>query len=108
VLEAAGCERNDSERWVCRNADFGGATLSACDLSLAFFEGADLSGVDLAGANLTGAVLVFSGLTGADLSGADLTGVSWRRTICPDGTNCDNVGGTCCHNLNGAVPAAGC
>ena len=108
VLTAAGCGRNESGHWICINAEFGGASLSSCDLSHAFFERADLSGVDLSGANLTSAVLFASVTTGADFSRADLRAVTWRAATCPDGRNADNLGGTCCENLNGAVPAAGC
>jgi uncharacterized protein YjbI with pentapeptide repeats len=82
--------------------------LAGCDLFLAQFHSVDLSGVNLSGANLTGALFFDSVLTGADLNGADLTGVRWRAAICPDGTNADDAGGSCCRNLNGAVPAAGC
>ena len=108
VLREAGCEQNTSGHWSCRNADIGGASLSRCNLSYAFFESSDLSGVDLSGANLTSAILFASVLTGADFSRADLSGVTWRAATCPDGSNANDVGGTCCNNLNGAVPAAGC
>ena len=98
VLTAAGCGRNESGHWICPNAEFGGASLSSCDLSHAFFERADL----------TSAVLFSSVLTGADFSRADLSGVTWRAATCPDGRNAGNLGGTGCENLNGAEPAAGC
>ena len=63
----------------------------------------DLSGVDLSGANLKGA-----NLEGANLENANLTWVSWFRTTCPDGTNSNDSGDTCCENLNDAVPSTGC
>jgi hypothetical protein len=37
--------------------------------------------------------------TGANLSAATFTGVTWRNTICPDGTNSDANGNTCVGSL---------
>ena len=131
TLEAAGCAY--SGVWECpigddlagkdlHGCDLRGATLSD-DLARTNLSGADLTdatlqGFLLIGANLSGAVLVNANLGGADvtradLSGADLTGavltggVVWSNTTCPDDTNSDANGGTCCGHLNGAVPA-GC
>jgi uncharacterized protein YjbI with pentapeptide repeats len=59
---------------------------------------ANLNGADLTGANLTG-----TNLTDADLSGATLTAVTWNNTTCPDGTNSNNDGGTCVHDLSGII-----
>jgi uncharacterized protein YjbI with pentapeptide repeats len=48
---------------------------------------------------LSGANLFDANLSGADLTGATLTGVIWAHTICPDGTNSDDNGGTCVGHL---------
>jgi uncharacterized protein YjbI with pentapeptide repeats len=60
------------------------------------------------GANLTNANFTRANLDGIDLTGAILTGVTWNDTICPDGTNSDNDGGTCLSNLGWADPIEGC
>jgi Pentapeptide repeats (8 copies) len=85
--------------------DLQGANLSAANLFRANLSGvnmadANLSGVNLQEANLSGARMAFANLSGArmgfaNLSGANLGGVTWSDTICPDGTNSDNNGGTC-------------
>ena len=54
---------------------------------------------DLNGANLRGANFTDANLAGAQMSeswlfdNGDL--VIWNNTICPDGTNSDDNGGTC-------------
>lgn len=65
-----------------------GANLVDAELRFANLSGADLSGADLSNADLND----------ADLSGADLAAVVWSDTICPDGTDSDNDGGTCADN----------
>jgi hypothetical protein len=67
---------------------------------VAVLRGADLAGSDLRDAMLVNADLRDSDLRDADLTGSDLegartSGVTWGNTICPDGTNSDDVGGTC-------------
>ena len=59
------------------------ANLRNADLTQASFYFVELTG-DLSGANLTGATFVSSAV-----------GVTWNNTICPDGSNSDNNGGTC-------------
>ena len=108
VLTAAGCTLGDDGLWQCQGADLRGANLGGCDLAVALLDSADLSGADLTDANLNAAVAGHANFTGADLNGADLTSVLWFDTICPDGTNSDDHGSTCCGHLNGAVPKAGC
>jgi Pentapeptide repeats (8 copies) len=54
-----------------------------------------VAGADLAGANLTEA-----DLGQAILAGAKTGGVTWSSTICPDGTNSDNVNGSCSGHLS--------
>jgi hypothetical protein len=100
---------------LCPRCDFYGATLAEKNLSGAYLAGAymyyadltntDLSGADLSGAFLYGAVLVNTNFVGANLAGADFTsadlsGCIWGSTICPDGTNTDENGGSCMNHLN--------
>jgi uncharacterized protein YjbI with pentapeptide repeats len=61
------------------------ANLSHTNFTRANFHNADVDGANLTGANLTRAAFL----------GASLNGVLWSDTICPDGTNSDNDGGTC-------------
>ena len=68
----------------------------------------DLSGAHLTNANLSGANLTLANLTLANLTLADLKDAIWMGTSCPDATNSDANGGTCCGHFNGAVPSAGC
>jgi hypothetical protein len=86
------------------NANLSGANLSGANLSGANLSGANLSGANLKGANLSNADLTNANLTGANmagavLSGATLNGVTWLNTLCPDGTNSNNDGGTCVGHL---------
>jgi ABC-type phosphate transport system substrate-binding protein len=76
-------------------ADLSGADLSAANLNRADLAGAHLNGASLSGANLNRADLSGADLSGASLAGANLNDVTWSGTICPDGTNSDNDGGTC-------------
>lgn len=71
-----------------------GANLSGVDLT-----GVNLRNVDLSGAILEGADLTGADLQGADLEEADLSDVVWSGTTCPDGSNSDNVGGSCENHL---------
>jgi uncharacterized protein YjbI with pentapeptide repeats len=49
-------------------------------------------------AYLTGADLTEADLNGATMTGANVTSVTWSNTVCPDGTNSNNDGGTCVNN----------
>jgi Pentapeptide repeats (8 copies) len=72
------------QRASLRDATLVGARLAGASLAGAHLERASLVGADLTGADLSNAVL-----TGADLRGAKLEKVTWKNTICPDGTNSD-------------------
>jgi hypothetical protein len=81
--------------WAANPAEKGPASFRNADLT-----GADLSGAFLGYADFTGADLTDADLRGANLTGAKLTDVTWDSTVCPDGTNSDDVGksgegGTC-------------
>jgi hypothetical protein len=120
VLKSAGCQINTfpEQRWECPSgANLEEAQLFGCDLTSALLEGTNLRrallreavlrGAFLTGADLTGANLSEAKLQGAFMDNADLSGVIWDGTTCPDGTNSDDHGLTCCGHLNG-TPRAGC
>ena len=67
----------------------------------AWLFGVNLSLSDLSGANLSSANLGY-----ANLGGANLSGVTWSSTNCPDYTNSDANGGTCCGHHYGDPPAS--
>jgi hypothetical protein len=83
------------------NARLGDAILNNAHLQGAHMQGAQFPGASLAGANLTNA-----NLTGGFLGGAAVIGVQWGNTICPDGTNSNNDGGTCLGHLVPGAPQA--
>jgi hypothetical protein len=72
----------------------------AADLTNARLVGVDLRDADLANAKLDHADLTGADLTGADLTDASLQDVTWRHTVCPDGTNSDADGATCAGHLS--------
>ena len=90
-----------SRAFNLQNADLSNLDLAGADLSGdVSFGGANFSGTDLEGANLTDTDVEGDNFTDADLLGAAFTPPSldlttWSNTICPDGTNSDNDGGTC-------------
>ncbi len=120
------------------NAKLHDADLNGARLIEANLNGADLSGTNLRSANLRHAKLINANLTGANLTNAkmhdvnltkatlkgtnlegavmnysklayaDLTDVTWDDTTCPDDTNSDTNGGSCCGHFNGKGPSAGC
>jgi len=87
-------------------ADLAGARLGFADLSSSSLIDADLQHANLLGANLAGADLAGANLDGTILDRARFTGVTgepfvhFHHTICPDGTNSDNDGGTCVGHTN--------
>ncbi len=88
------------------HANLGDANLLGTNLSKT-----NLTGADLSNANATAAALGQSNLTDADLTDADLTNagvgqIHWDNTTCPDGTNSDANGGTCCGHFG--VQVSGC
>jgi uncharacterized protein YjbI with pentapeptide repeats len=83
-----------------------GANLTSADLDGAAIDNADLAGAALYLATFAGASFADSNLRLAYLDGDNLTGVTWTDTICPDGSNSDNDGGTCAGNIDDLPPAA--
>jgi hypothetical protein len=81
------------------NVNFAGANFAGLELAGDDFTGADLAGTDFAGADLTGVSFHNADLAGADVTGANLILATWFDTTCPDGTNSNNDGQTCLHNL---------
>jgi hypothetical protein len=76
-------------------ANLTNGTFTSANFTLASLAGANLTNGRFKGANLTDANLANANLRQANLNGVTLTGVAWSNTICPDGTNSNNDGGTC-------------
>jgi uncharacterized protein YjbI with pentapeptide repeats len=100
----------DLRRADLRCADFAGATVEAAqfddvDASGSVFAGAVINesrfaGTALFGADFTGAVVTrvqfeHSNLIGADIVDTEFVDTRWLDTICPNGVNSDDAGGTC-------------
>jgi uncharacterized protein YjbI with pentapeptide repeats len=106
----------DKRRIDMRGPAVGGSEMTALlvnsDLRGTDFTGAYLLGVPMGGANVEGANFTNASLRFSDLTGANI--VTWQQaqdyahlglqetifdnTTCPDGTNSDDVGGTCANN----------
>jgi len=94
-------------------ADLTGANLSAASLTHANLSNATLTNANLAetdsrAVNLTSGDLTGANLSYAFLSEAKLAGVIWSNTTCPDGSNSDANGGTCCGHVNHVALYDGC
>jgi outer membrane protein assembly factor BamB len=86
-----------------------GANAQGANLTGAYLDHANLSGANLSmaslqrawlvNANLSNTKLSMANLTGAKTTGANFTGATWSKTVCPDGTNSSNDGGTCIGHL---------
>jgi hypothetical protein len=99
------CPRCDFYDLSLADKDLSGAYLAGAymyyvDLTATNLSGADLSGAYLYGATVTDTNFVNANLIGADFTGAVLSGCIWGSTICPDGTNTDDNGGSCMNHLN--------
>ena len=81
------------------NGDLQGVDFSYTDFSGVDIIGTSLQGVDFRSAFLRNVDFVDSDLNGADLTDLSHQGVTWANTICPDGTNSDDNGGTCWNNI---------
>ncbi len=82
-----------------QSANLTGTYLDHASLSGANLTQASLQGAWLANADLSNAKLSFANLSGAKTTGANFSGASWSKTVCPDGTNSSNDGGTCIGHL---------
>lgn len=82
-----------------QGANLTGTYLDHANLSGANLTQASLQRAWLVNANLSNTKLSFANLSGAKTTGASFTGASWGKTICPDGTNSSNDGGTCVGHL---------
>jgi hypothetical protein len=76
-----------------------GASLRNVDLSGSDLTSANLQNLDLSGSNLEGTDLTGADLRGANFEGANLLNVIWSNTLCPDGVNSEEAGGTCVNHL---------
>ena len=79
--------------------DFSGANFSDGHIGESSFYDTNLQGTDFTGAMLEDVDFIGSDLSGADLSVLSHNGVTWTATICPDGTNSEENGGTCWNNI---------
>lgn len=82
------------------SSNFTSANLTGGNFSRANFTGSNFTNAILTGANVSNANFTNVNLTGANLKGASfhgttITGATWSNTICPNGTNSNNDGGTC-------------
>lgn len=59
------------------------------------FRGTSLFGTSFAGATISRGQFSDANLIGADLSDAVIDDARWQNTICPNGVNSDQAGGTC-------------
>lgn len=110
-----------------REANLTGANLDGADAQAAYFYQANLTQAALTQIDARGARFDYSNLTGAVISGApgisnpfkdaifqyaittgaDVSAVAWGpNTICPDGTNSDNNGGSCIGHGFAGTPLA--
>jgi hypothetical protein len=90
-LSGADLSNSNPKARLPLSANFTRASLTNANLSNSNFRGATFTGADLSGADLTNSSLL--GTTG--LQTATLTNVIWSNTVCPDGSNSDQDGGTC-------------
>jgi len=98
---------HDLTNTTLTNADLDKANLTNADLSAASLDSANLTDADLQDATLGITDFSDANLTDASLAGATypgmytptFTGTTWSNTICPDGTNSNDDGGTCVNNL---------
>lgn len=91
-----------------KNTTFDNAIIQ--ELSIVWIDVAGLGIPSGAAALLTGASFKsvsldevsfsFVDLTGADFTGASLASVTWADAICPDGTEANSIGATCCGALD--------
>jgi hypothetical protein len=69
------------------------------DLRGANLRGAVLNDVELRGAKLDGMKIENADLRGTDLGEASIEETKWLNTVCPDGVDSRNAGGTCAGHL---------
>mgnify|MGYP001814319495 FL=1 len=106
-VDWSGCDKTGLSMW---GPNVGGAVtevLVNADLRFGNFTLANIIGVEM-GANLEGAVFKNASLAYSNLEGANIiapndinngkTPTVFINTTCPDGTNSDDVGGTCANN----------
>jgi uncharacterized protein YjbI with pentapeptide repeats len=92
--------RGDFSYSMFRRADLTGATFYGGTAIGAVFHNADLTGASLSYADLTDADFTNANLTDVEASGSPImAGATWSNTICRDGTNSDDNGGTCCGHM---------
>jgi Pentapeptide repeats (8 copies)/Fibronectin type III domain len=80
-------------------ADFSDATMVGTTLDTMYLYTVSFVGANLTDADLSDSTMIFDSFANANLTGANLAGQitfpTWSNTICPDGVNSDDAGGTC-------------
>jgi outer membrane protein OmpA-like peptidoglycan-associated protein len=75
--------------------DASGASFAGADLSEPLFERTSLFGASFAGAVINRGQFRNANLIGADITTTEFVDTRWGNTICPNGVNSDDAGGTC-------------
>lgn len=91
---------SNMQNGIFNGTNFTGSSLAGnnapnASLQNANFTNANLSGATFQGSNFTGANFTGANLKGANFKSAIVTNVIWSNTVCPDGTNSNNDGGSC-------------
>ena len=91
---------SNMQNGVFNGTNFTGSSLAGNNAPNASFQNANFTNANLSGstfqsANFTGANFTGANLKGANFKSAIMTNVTWSNTVCPDGTNSNNDGGTC-------------
>ncbi|MFV2001271.1 MAG: pentapeptide repeat-containing protein [Acidimicrobiia bacterium] len=110
VLDESDFRRADLRCASFEDAEITNADFTDADASAAIFDGATLTdpvfdsvslfGTSFAGTTIDRGTFRNANLIGADLTGIVITGTRWVNTICPNGVNSDQAGGTCLGSRN--------
>lgn len=106
-VDWSGCDKRGV--WLRPAGYYDSGNLFNADLRGTDFTGAWINGVAMNGANLEGANFTNANLQGSILTGANIVSFDqaqaygraqtvFSNTVCPDGSNSDDVGGTCADN----------
>lgn len=77
------------------SVDASGAVFDGAELSQAMFERTSLFGASFADAVINRGQFRNANLIGADITTTEFVDTRWGNTICPNGVNSDDAGGTC-------------
>jgi hypothetical protein len=80
---------------IFSSADLAGANLSNSTFTGDTFTGATLTNTAMSNSNFKAADFTDANLTGASLTASNLATATWNSSVCPDGTDSNNDGGSC-------------